>query len=168
MFPVFWPMLWSVCWATAIVTAVLALRSRRAMYVGRAAVATLMLVGGALFNAGQLASGNTYSDFADDALFRWVTDAWVAVVPANHVVLITLLVVFEVTVGVLILSGGRGTQVGYLGAIAFHVALWLFGWFLTVYCLLMVPALVLLLVAERRTTPVPLPSPAPAPARVAA
>ena len=153
MFPIFWPILWSACWALVIVTGVLAVRSRRAMYVGRIAVGGLMLLGGAVFNSIQLMSGNDYSGFADQAHFGWVASAWEAVVPANHVLLIGLLIVFEAAVGVLILSGGPRTQLGYLGAIAFHVALWLFGWFLTVYCLLMVPALVLLLRAERRATP---------------
>jgi hypothetical protein len=152
MFPIFWPILWSVCWVLAIVTGVLAVRSRRAMLVGRIAVGVLMLLGGAVFNSVQLLSGNDYSGFADQAHVAWVASAWEAVVPANHVLLIGLLIVFEATVGVLILSGGPRTQLGYLGAIAFHLALWLFGWFLTVYCLLMVPALVLLLRAERRAT----------------
>jgi hypothetical protein len=123
------------------------------MHVGRIAVGVLMLLGGAVFNSVQLMSGNDYSGFADQAHFAWVASAWEAVVPSNHVLLIGLLIVFEATVGALILSGGPRTQLGYLGAIAFHLLLWLFGWFLTVYCLLMVPALVLLLRAERRASP---------------
>jgi hypothetical protein len=84
-----------------------------------------------------------------------VTDAWEAVVPPNHVVLIGLLVLFEATVGLLILSGGRWAVLGYLAAIAFHAVLWLFGWFETVYVLVMLPALALLLRAESRAAAVP-------------
>ena len=61
---------------------------------------------------------------------------------------------FEAAVGVLILLGGRRTQLGYVGAIGFHLALWLFGWFVTIYALVILPALVLLLRAERRAATV--------------
>ena len=37
--------------------------------------------------------------------------------------------------------------------IAFYAALWLFGWFETVWVLVMLPAMVLLLLAERRAAP---------------
>jgi hypothetical protein len=63
---------------------------------------------------------------------------------------------------VLILSGGRRTQIGLSGAIGFHLALWLFGWFVTVYCLIMLPALLLLLRAERRAAAVAATTAAPA------
>ena len=82
-----------------------------------------------------------------------MTDAWRAVVPPNPTLWIGLLAVFEATVGVLVLSGGRRTQLGYAGVIAFYRALWLFGWFETVWVLLMVPALVVLLLEERRAQP---------------
>ena len=148
------PIFWSLCALVAVVAAPFAARSRRAMLAGRIAVGVLMLVGGALFNAIQLASGNDYSGFADPAHFRWVTGAWEAVVPSNHTALIGLLVLFEAAVGVLILSGGRRTELGYAGAIAFHALLWLFGWVETVYVLVMLPVLVLLLRAERRAAAV--------------
>lgn len=148
------PIFWAVCWAVTVVAAVLSVRSRRAMVVGRVAVGLLMLVGGAAFNAGQLASGNDYHGFADPAHFRWVTDAWDAVVVARPGVWIGLLVLFEAIVGVLVLAGGRATRVGYVAAITFHALLWLFGWFETVYALFMLPALVLLLRAERRAAAV--------------
>jgi hypothetical protein len=152
---------WLACVATAIVASVLAIWSRRARYVGRVAVGVLMLVGGATFNAVNLALGQTYADFADQAHFGWVTGAWRAVVAPNHYLFIGLLVAFEAIVGVLILSGGRRTQVGLIGAIGFHLALWLFGWGITVYSLLMLPALVLLLRAERRAATVPAATAAP-------
>ena len=112
---------------TTIIAAVLATRSRRWRYIGRAAVGALFVLGGALVNASYLASGADYAGFADTAHFAWVTDAWRAVVAPNVVPWISLLVVFEATVGALILSGGRRTQLGYVGVIGFYLALWLFG-----------------------------------------
>jgi hypothetical protein len=152
---------WVAYVATAIVASVLAIWSRRSRYVGRVAVGVLMLVGGAVFNAVNLALGEHFADFADQAHFGWVTVAWRTVVAPKHYLFIGLLVVFEVIVGVLILSGGRRTQIGLIGAIGFHLALWLFGWGVTVYSLLMLPTLVLLLRAERRATTVPAATAAP-------
>jgi hypothetical protein len=140
---------WVLCVATAIVASVLAIWRPRARYIGRVAVGVLMLLGGAVFNAVNLALGD-YAGFADQAHFGWVTDAWRAIVAPNQYLFIGLLVAFEALVGLLILSGGRTTQLGLIGAIGFHFALWLFGWFVTIYSLIMLPALVLLLRAERR------------------
>ena len=50
---------------------------------------------------------------------------------------------------------------GLVGAIAFHLALWLFGWGMTVYVLIMVPALALLLRAERHAAALPAATVAP-------
>ena len=70
-----------------------------------------------------------------------MTAAWRAVVGPNVFLFISLLVVFE---------GGRrcsnperedgGPGWGLLGAIGFHLALWLFGWGVTIYALIMLPA----------------------------
>ncbi len=152
---------WVLCAATAIVASVLAIWRPRARYIGRVAVGVLMLLGGAVFNAVNLALGD-YASFADQAHFGWVTDAWRAVVAPNQYLLIGLLVAFEAVVGVLILSGGRRTQLGLVGAIGFHLALWLFGWFVTIYALVMLPVLVLLLRAERRAATVSAATAAPA------
>ena len=152
---------WVVCVATAIVASVLAIWLPRARYIGRVAVGVLMLLGGAVFNAVNLVLGD-YAGFADEAHFAWVTAAWRAVVAPNQYLFIGLLVAFEVVVGVLILSGGRRAQLGLVGAIGFHLALWLFGWFVTIYCLIMLPALLLLLRAERRAATVPATTAAPA------
>ena len=145
-----WPIVWLVCGATTLVAAVLANRSRRARYVGRAAVGVLFILGGALVHVINLATGVDYAGFADPAHFAWVTDAWRAFVGPNQGLYIGLLVVFELTVGVLTISGGRRTQLGLVGVIGFYLALWLFGWFETVWVLAMIAPMVLLLRAERR------------------
>jgi uncharacterized membrane protein len=142
---------------------VLAGRSGRARLAGRVAVGVLFVFGGALLHVINLATGVDYTDFADPAHFGWVTDAWRAVVGPNQMLFIGLLVVFEATVGLLVLIGGRWTQLGYLGVIGFYLALWLFGWFETVWVLLMLPAMLLLLRAERRAAGRPAPAAAAGP-----
>jgi len=143
--------LWLVCGAATVVAAALAARTRRARYIGRAAVGVLFIFGGALLHVINLATGGDYAGFADPAHFAWVTHAWNAVVVPDHVLFIGLLAVFEVTAGVLAISGGRRTQLGYLAVIAFYLALWLFGWIETLWVLIMLPAMLLLLWAERRS-----------------
>ena len=146
-----WQVFWLICGAATVLAAVIAHRGRRWRQVGRAAVGGLFLFGGALYNLLALASGFDYTDFADTAHSAWVTDAWRAVVGPNQVFFIGLLVVFEATVGVLILRGGRTTQLGYAAVIGFYLALWLFGGFQLIWSSLMLPFMILLLVAERRS-----------------
>ena len=55
----------------------------------------------------------------------------------------------EAGVGVLAISGGRWSRLGYAAVIAFYLALWLFGWMETVWCLVMLPAMVPLSRAEQ-------------------
>jgi hypothetical protein len=144
---------WIACAVPAFVSGVLAGRSDRARHVGRIGAGLLMLVGGAVFNTIVLAAGGNYSGFADGSWFRWVTDTWEAVLVPNHLLFIGLLVAYEATVGVLILSGGRGVQLGLVGAIGFLVALCVFGPQWTVFPVIMLPALALLLRAERHAAP---------------
>lgn len=149
---VFWQLLWVACGLATLVASVWAGRSVRARSLGRASVGVLFVVGGALLHVINLVSGFDYTGFADPAHFAWVTDSWRAVVAPNQMFFIGLLVVFEATVGVLAVLGGRWTQLGYLGVIAFYLTLWLFGWIETVWCLVMLPAMFLLLRAERLVT----------------
>ena len=50
-----------------------------------------MLLGGAVFNAVNLALGGDYAGLADQAHFGWVTTAWRAVVAPNQLLFIGLL-----------------------------------------------------------------------------
>jgi hypothetical protein len=148
--PVYWLVFWSVTEIVIFVAAVWAWWSRRAMYVGRVAVATLFLAGGALFNTWTFATGGDYSNFADGTYLPFVTDTWRAVVAPNQGFFIPLLIAFEVAVGVLVLIGGRGTQLALIAAIGFHLGLMFFGWMYYPFSIAMIVAFALLLRAERR------------------
>jgi uncharacterized membrane protein len=150
---VFWQFLWLACGLATIIAAVPARRSRRWRLTGRAAVAVLFVIGGALLHVLNLATDADYSGFADPAHFAWVTDAWRDVVAPNQGLFIGLLAVFEAAVGVLSISGGRWTQLGYGGVVAFYLALWLFGWIETVWVLAMLVPMLLLLRAEHEARP---------------
>ena len=82
--PVYWLIFWSITEVVIFVAAVWAWRSRTAMYVGRFAVATLFILGGALFNALTFATGGDYAGFADDSYLAFVTDSWRAVVAPHQ------------------------------------------------------------------------------------
>jgi hypothetical protein len=142
--------MWLVLGGVTFVAALRAGRSRRAMYVGRAALGVLFVAFGAVVNAVYRATGIDYSTFADASQVPFVRDTWRSLVAPNQAVFITLLIVFEAVAGALVLSGGRRTQLGLLGLIGFHVGLLLFGWGFWLWAVPMLVALVLLLRAERR------------------
>lgn len=152
---ILWQILWVACGVVTIVASLLAGRSRQWRYIGRAATAVLFVIGGALLHVINLATGGDYTSFADPAHFQWVTDAWRAIVAPNQLLFIGLLIVFEATVGLLTISGGRRTQVGLIGIIAFYLALWLFGPIETVFVVVMLVPMFLLLRAERRAALAP-------------
>lgn len=152
---ILWQILWVACGVVTIVASLLAGRSRQWRYIGRAATAVLFVIGGALLHVINLATGGDYTSFADPAHFQWVTDAWRAIVAPNQLLFIGLLIVFEATVGLLTISGGRRTQVGLIGIIAFYLALWLFGPIETVFVVVMLVPMFLLLRAERRAAMAP-------------
>lgn len=152
---ILWQILWVACGVVTIVASLLAGRSRQWRYVGRAATAVLFVIGGALLHVINLATGGDYTSFADPAHFQWVTDAWRAIVAPNQLRFIGLLIVFEATVGLLTISGGRRTQVGLIGIVAFYLALWLFGPIETVFVVVMLVPMFLLLRAERRAALAP-------------
>ena len=152
--PVYWLVFWSVTEMVIFIAALWAWWSRRAMYVGRVAVATLFIAGGALFNTLTFATGGDYSGFADRSYLPFVTDTWRSVVAPNQYMFIPLLIGFEVVVGALVLTGGRRTQLALVGAIGFHIGLMFFGWEYYLFSVAMIVAFALLLRAERKHTAV--------------
>lgn len=91
-----------------------------------------------------------YANFADGALFPVVRDGWAEVFMVHPSLWGLALVVYETTLGALLLRGGRWVRFGWAGVIAFHLGLMLFGWG---FWLWSVPALALLVpmaVADRR------------------
>ena len=155
------PVAWVAC---AVVIVIAAVRTRRhgasAHRLGRFGVGVLYLGAGALVNAAFLVRGDDYHGFADGAYVDFVRDTWQSLVVPNHELFIWTLVLFEATVGVLALAGGRRTQVAYGLAIAFHVALLSFGWGFYLWSIPMIAALVVLLRSERRADTVAPASPA--------
>lgn len=139
---------WLVLGVVVLVAALRADRSARARRVGEVAFAALFIGAGALVNTYYLLTGYAFEDFADGAHFAFVRDTWRVVVVPQATVWIGLLIAFEVTVGLLVLSGGRRAEVGLVAVIAMHLALPVFGWITTVWALVMLVAFGLLLRAE--------------------
>lgn len=80
----------------------------------------------------------TYEGFGRRGLFGFVQTGWDQVVMADPSVWGLLLMTGEITLGVLLLLGGRPALVGWAGVITFHVLLMLFGWWVWLWS---VPAL---------------------------
>lgn len=143
--------MWLVLGGTAFVAALRAGQSTRARYVGRWAIGVLFVVFGAVVNAAYLATGaDYYEDFAKPSPFAFVRDAWESLVLPHLVFFISLLIAAEAIAGILVVIGGRWTQVGLVAFIGFHVGQLAFGGVLWVWAPLMLVTLVLLLRAERR------------------
>jgi hypothetical protein len=142
--------MWLVLGGVAFGAALRAGHSQRAMYVGRWALGVLFIAFGAIVNAIYLTMGTDYyADFASGSPFPFVRDTWASLVVPHQGLFITLLIITEATVGALILSGGRRTQVGLIALIGFHVGQLAFGGLLWIWAPVMLVALVLLLRAER-------------------
>jgi hypothetical protein len=92
------------------------------------------------------ADTGVYRDFADAALFGFVGDGWQHIFMAQPAVFGLLLAAGEILLGVLLLCGGRAATVGWIGVIAFHVLLMLFGFGIWMWC---IPALTLLVYLAR-------------------
>jgi hypothetical protein len=90
-----------------------------------------------------------YRAFADEAL-PWVREAWGDIFMAHPVLWGLAVMTAELAMGVLLLVGGRAARLGWVGVIAFHVGLMLFGWG---FWLWSVPALAFLVTAARRDWP---------------
>jgi cytochrome bd-type quinol oxidase subunit 2 len=143
--------MWLVLGGVALVAALRAGTSSRARSVARTALGVLFIVFGGVVNAVYLATDNNYyARFADDSPFAFVRDTWRWLVVPNQLFFISLLIVFEVAAGVLIMSGGRRAQAALVALIGFHVGQLVFGWFLWLWAVPMLVTFVLLLRAERR------------------
>ena len=115
-----------------------------------AAVARLafggLFTGGSLVHVAIVVTGTeTYRHFANTAFLPVVKQAWLSVFMAHAALLGLLLAAFELTVGLLILAGGRKTTLGLLAAVAFHLGLMLFGWGFWAWSVPMLAMLVALL-----------------------
>jgi uncharacterized membrane protein len=143
---------WLVLGVVALAAAVRAGGSARALYVGKVALGVLFVGAGALVNLFYLVTGADYGTFADAAHFAFVRDTWHTVVAPRQAVFIGALIAFEFAVGVLILSGGRRTELGLAGAIGMHVGLLVFGWIFTIWGVVMLFVFGLLIRAQRRLT----------------
>jgi hypothetical protein len=71
------------------------------------------------------------------------------VVAPHYLFFIGLLVVFEATMGLLLLSGGRRAEIGMIGILGMQAGLLLFGWVITGSAAVMLIAVGLLLRAQR-------------------
>ena len=143
--------MWLVLGAVAFIAALRAGESARARRVGRWAVGVLFIVFGALVNAVYLTVGtDAYAQFADASPFAFVRDTWESVVVPRQGLFITLLIVAEVMAGLLVLAGGRLTQIGLACLMAFHVGQLAFGGVMWVWAPFMLLTLGLLLRAEHR------------------
>lgn len=98
------------------------------------AVSVLRWCFGLLFASGSIihavvvtTAQESYSSFADRSPFPWITEMWRSVLVPNVEIFIPILAVFELVVGVLILGKGWRARAGLWAALAFHLALTLFG-----------------------------------------
>ena len=149
--PVFLPLIWVACAIVIVVAAIRCPRHASALMLGRYATATLFLGAGAAVNAVLLAQGgDAYEGFADTSYLPFVRDTWHSLVMTHRYLWILLLIAFEVAVGILVLLGGRLTQLAYLAAIGFHIALLAFGWGFFLWSVPMIASLTTLFLAERR------------------
>lgn len=139
---------WLACGALLLLSGLRARRHPRWRRAGRVVTAVLFLAAGAVVNAAFLLTGEDYAGFADGSPIAVVRDTWESLVVPRHGLFIGLLVGFEAAVGVLALLGGRATRLAYLAAVAFHVALLLFGFGFWLWCAPLLVAFGLLLRAE--------------------
>jgi hypothetical protein len=82
-----------------------------------------------------------YRHFADRGLFPFVRGGWREIVMVHPAVWGLLLMAGEITLGTLLLVGGRAARWGWIGVLAFHVLLMLFGFAVWLWS---IPALAIL------------------------
>lgn len=91
-----------------------------------------------------------YRPFASEAYFGFVRSGWADIFMAHPRGWGMALVVGETLLGVLLLLGGTWAKAGWVGVIAFHVALMLFGFGIWLWS---IPALALLVPLARADWP---------------
>jgi hypothetical protein len=108
-----------------------------------------LVMGG--INAGIVAADpQAYETFANGSFWSFVTRTWHDVVMAHPSFWLLALAIGEITVGLLLLLGGRAARVGWIGVVTFHVLLMSFGFGFWLWCL---PALAFLVPAARADWP---------------
>jgi len=122
------------------------------VHARRSRAATTVLGGSYLVMGGihvglVAADTEVYRHFADGGLFPFVRSGWADVFMAHPAIWGLLLAAGEITLGVLLLLGGRPAKVGWVAVMAFQVLLMLFGWGFWTWSL---PALALLVWGARR------------------
>ena len=109
--------------------------------LGRTLVGGFFLAMGGVHLGLVAADPQVYRHFADHGLFPFVRSGWSEIVMADPSVYGLLLMAGELTMGTLLLVGGRAARVGWGLVISFQVLLMLFGWWVWAWSL---PAIVLL------------------------
>ncbi|MFC1930326.1 hypothetical protein ACFLWE_00285 [Chloroflexota bacterium] len=64
----------------------------------------------------------SYIGFADDALFRWYREAWIAVAAPNITLIVVLLIAFEVSLGLLFIIKRKYLKIALIMGILFCLA----------------------------------------------
>jgi hypothetical protein len=114
------------------------------------------VVGGFFLFTGGIHLGMVAADtevcrpFGDAALVPLVREAWADVFMAYPAVWGLLVMAAELALGLMLLAGGPLARVGWVGVIAFHGALMLFGWGFWLWSL---PALVFVVTMARKDWP---------------
>lgn len=99
----------------------------RLRHWGGAVVGGFYLAMGGVHLGVVAADSETYRHFADAGLFAFVRGGWQDIFMAQPAVFGLLLMAGEMTLGILLLIGGRFATVGWAGVVAFHLLLMLFG-----------------------------------------
>ena len=120
--------------------------------LGRKLVGGLFLVTAGVHVGLVSADTQVYRHFADGGLFPFVREGWQDIVMANPAFWGLMLAAGELVIGTLLMVGGRAARWGWVGAIAFHVLLMVFGFG---FWLWSVPALVVLVVLALHDRPAP-------------